>query len=553
MEKLVECVPNFSEGKESYVIEAISAAITSVKGVKLMNVDPGSDFNRTVYTFVGGPEMVLEAAFRAARVGTALIDMSKHKGEHARMGALDVVPFIPISGTDYDECSRLAQSLGERMWEELRVPVYLYAMSAKDPSRIKLPDIRKGEYEALPEKLKDPSFRPDIGDPVFNSRSGVTATGARQILIAYNINLDSDDKEKANIISGAIRESGVLKRDEKGEKIIGEDGRPVRIPGRFRGVQAGGMMYDERTAQVSMNLLDYEQVNLHDVFEAVKEEASKLGIGLRGSEIVGVVPKKAMINAGIFYAGEGKRDQLAENELIDIVIQELGLDSLYPFDPDTKIIEYLMKERGPLASSKIDSFLKELSSESPAPGGGSVAALSGALGASLLEMVCKLTLSKKKYENVWPSMKDISREMSRARSDLTDLIDEDTEAFNKVIAAFKLPKDREEDKIKRSAAIQEAYRHAIDVPLRTLKICHAVISRANDVAKEGNVNSVTDAGVAAEMAYAGIHGAILNVKVNLGSVKDEGYKAELIKDIDIITSGMERELSKVRGTIASKI
>ncbi|MGA1866131.1 MAG: glutamate formimidoyltransferase, partial [Thermoplasmatota archaeon] len=302
MERIVECVPNFSEGRDLAVLEAISGGIKSVKGVKLLNVDPGADFNRTVFTFVGEPDAILEAAFQAARIGTALIDMREHKGEHARMGALDVCPFIPIKNVTMEDCNDLAQRFGTLMWDQLGIPVFLYANSARLPERISLPSIRKGEYEALEEKFKDPGFRPDIGDPVFVPRSGATATGARQILIAYNINLNTSDKTVASEISGRIRESGVLKKDEKGEKVIGPDGKPERIPGRFKGVQAGGMMYNEDIAQVSMNLLDFNEVDLHEVYEACREEALSLGAEVTGSEIVGLVPMEALLKAGKFYS-----------------------------------------------------------------------------------------------------------------------------------------------------------------------------------------------------------------------------------------------------------
>jgi glutamate formiminotransferase/formiminotetrahydrofolate cyclodeaminase len=300
MEKIVECVPNFSEGKDKSVIDAISAAIKAVEGVKLLNVDPGADFNRTVYTFVGEPKNVLEAAFQSAKVGIALIDMTKHKGEHARMGALDVMPFIPIKGVTQDDCTKLSKRFGERMAEELGVPVFLYANSATKPERVRLPDIRKGEYEALGEKFKDPAFSPEYGKAVFVPKSGATATGAREILIAYNINLDTNDKSIAGKIAGKIRTSGILKKDKNGEKIIGPDGKPERIPGRFRGVQAGGMMYDENIAQVSMNLLNYHKISLHDAYEASSEEAEKLDAKVTGSEIVGLVPKEALVLAGKF-------------------------------------------------------------------------------------------------------------------------------------------------------------------------------------------------------------------------------------------------------------
>ena len=332
MEKIVECVPNFSEGKDKSVIKAIAASIEAVDGVKLLDVDPGTDFNRTVFTFVGEPDSVMEAAFQSAKVGTALINMSKHKGEHARMGALDVMPFIPIKGVTMNDCVKLSKKFGERMAKELGIPVFLYAKSASKPERVRLPDIRKGEYEALEEKFKDPSFKPDYGKPIFVPKSGSTATGAREILIAYNINLNTNDKKIANKIAGKIRTSGVLKKDKDGNKIIGSDGKPERIPGRFKGVQAGGMMYNEDIAQVSMNLLNYREVNLHDVFEAVKEEGEKLGVTTTGSEIVGLVPKESLVLAGKFYDYDKKVSD--EEELVSIAIEKLGLSDLYPFKPE---------------------------------------------------------------------------------------------------------------------------------------------------------------------------------------------------------------------------
>ena len=359
MKKIVECVPNFSEGKDKSIINAISAAVESVDGAKLLDVDPGADFNRTVFTFVGEPEPVLEAAFQAAKVGIALIDMSKHKGEHARMGALDVCPFIPIKGVKDDDCVKLSKKFGERMAKELGVPVFLYAKSAAKPERVRLPDIRKGEYEALEEKFKDPSFKPDFGKPEFVPKSGATATGCRDILLAYNINLNTNDKSIASKIAGKIRTSGVIKKDKDGNKIIGPDGKPERIPGRFKGVQAGGMMYDENISQVSMNLLNYREVNLHDVFEAVQEEAGKLGAKATGSEIVGLVPKESLILAGKFYSKKHGLKITGEEELVALAIDKLGLSELYPFRPEEKVIEYMVEETRPLASMTVNGFLSE--------------------------------------------------------------------------------------------------------------------------------------------------------------------------------------------------
>lgn len=532
MEKIVECVPNFSEGKDKSIINAIAAAIESVEGVKLLNVDPGEDFNRTVYTFVGEPEPVLEAAFQAAKVGVSLIDMRFHKGEHARMGALDVMPFIPINKVTTKDCVELSKKFGKRMAKELGVPVFLYAKSASKPERIRLPDIRKGEYEALEEKLKDPSFKPDFGDAVFVAKSGATATGARDILIAYNVNLDTNDKSIASKISGKIRTSGVIKKDEKGEKILGPDGKAERIPGRFKGVQAGGMMYDENIAQVSMNLLNYREENLHDVYEAINEEARKLNVKVTGSETVGLVPKESLVLAGKFYAKKEKKSIADERELVDLAIEKLGLSQLYQFKPEEKVIEYMVEETGPLASMKIKDFLSELASKSPAPGGGSVAALSGALGAALSSMVANLTIGKDKYIDVESDMNEVLKKSVTLRKKLTDLIDKDTEAFNDVIAAFKMPKETDDQKSKRSNAIQEGYKTATKIPLETAKTCMQILDVAKIVAEKGNKNSITDAGVSALMAQSGVESAILNVKINLGSIKDKSFIDKTTMEID---------------------
>lgn len=534
MKKIVECVPNFSEGRDKSVIEAISGVIKAVDKVKLLNVDPGADFNRTVYTFVGRPEPVLEAAFQAAKVGLALIDMTKHKGEHARMGALDVMPFIPIKGVNQDDCTKLSKRFGERMAKELGIPVFLYANSASKPERIRLPDIRKGEYEALEEKFKNSSFKPDYGKPVFVPKSGATATGAREILIAYNINLNTGDKSIASKISGKIRTSGILKKDENGKKIIGPDGKPQRIPGRFKGVQAGGMMYDENIAQASMNLLNYHNVNLHDVFEATKEEAAKLGAEVTGSEIVGLVPKESLVLAGKFYSEKEETNISDEEELVAIAIDKLGLSDLYPFVPEEKIIEYMIEETGPLASSSVKGFLSELASSSPAPGGGSVAALAGALGSALSSMVCNITIGKEKYNDVQYEVKSALEKSEKLRRKLTTLIDEDTEAFNDVIRAFKMPKTTEKEKTKRAQAIQEGYKTAAKVPLETAKTCEKILDVSMIVAEKGNKNSITDSAVSALMAQAGVHSAILNVKINLGSIKDKRFVDETILELEEI-------------------
>jgi len=545
MKKIVECVPNFSEGKDKSVINAISAAVESVDGVKLLDADPGADFNRTVYTFVGEPKPVLEAAFRAAKVGVALIDMTKHKGEHARMGALDVCPFIPIKDVTDEDCIKLSKKFGERMAKELGVPVFLYAKSANKPEWVRLPDIRKGEYEALEEKFKDPSYKPDYGKAEFVPKSGATATGCRDILLAYNINLNTNDKSIASKIAGKIRTSGVIKKDKDGNKIIGPNGKTERIPGRFKGVQAGGMMYDENIAQVSMNLLNYRQVNLHDVFESVQEEAEKLGAKATGSEIVGLVPKESLVLAGKFYSKKDGLKITDDEELVTLAIDKLGLSELYPFKLEEKVIDYMVEDEGPLVSMKVNGFLSELASSSPAPGGGSVAALAGSLGAALSSMVCNLTIGKEKYANVQSEIKDTLKKSEQLRKKLTKLIDEDADAFNDVMKAFKMPKDTEEQKIKRSAAIQDGYKTATSIPLETANTCEKILDLAMILAKKGNQNSITDSAVSALMAQSGVESAILNVKINLGSIKDEKFVKKISSELDKIQKNASKKTEEI--------
>jgi len=553
MEKIIECVPNFSEGKDKTIINAISAAVESVDGVKLLDVDPGADFNRTVYTFVGEPETVLEAAIRAAKIGIALIDMAKHKGEHARMGALDVCPFIPIKGVTEKDCIELSKKFGERMAKELGVPVFLYAKSAAKPERVRLPDIRKGEYEALEEKFKDPSFKPDFGKPIFVPKSGATATGCRDILLAYNINLNTSDKSIASKISGKIRTSGIIKKDNDGNKIIGADGKPERIPGRFKGVQAGGMMYDENIAQVSMNLLNYREVNLHDVFEAVQEEAGKLGAKATGSEIVGLVPKESLVLAGKFYSNKNNLKFTDEEDLVAHAIEKLGLSELYPFKPEEKVIEYIVEEEGHLVSMKVNNFLSELASNSPAPGGGSVAALAGSLGAALSSMVCNLTIGKEKYADVQSEIKDTLKKSEQLRKELIKLIDEDTEAFNDVMKAFKMPKETEEQKNKRSKAIQEGYKTAAKIPLKTARTCEKILDVALIAAEKGNQNSITDSAVSALMANAGVQSAILNVEINLGSIKHEDFVNKISKELETIKKNSNKKAKEIVEIVYKKL
>jgi len=550
MDKIVECVPNFSEGRDKSIIKAISAAIESVDGVRLLDVDPGEDFNRTVYTFVGDPDSIIQGALKAAKVGLALIDMSKHKGEHARMGALDVCPFIPIKGVTDKDCIKISEEFGKKLSKEQKIPVFLYAKSAKKTDRIRLPSIRKGEYEALEEKFKDSSFKPDFGEAKFVPKSGVTATGCRDILLAYNINLDTNDKSIASKIAGKIRTSGVIKKDKDGNKIIGPNGKPERIPGIFKGVQAGGMMYNEDIAQVSMNLLNFKDVNLHHVYEEVKKQAKQYNTKVTGSEIVGLVPKKALTFAGEFYE---KNKKLSEDDLVNIAIEKLGLSDLYPFKPEEKVIEYMIEEKGKLASMPLYKFLDELASSSPAPGGGSVAALSGALGSALSSMVCNLTIGKEKYVENEDEIKGILKKNEKIRKKLTNLIDEDTKAFNDVIKAFKMPKKTDNDKKKRSIAIQKGYKKAAQVPLKTSKTCFEIFDLVKIVAEKGNVNSITDAAVSALMIQSGVKSANLNVKINLGSIKDDDFVKKISIELRNIDEKTDKKLLEILEIVQKKM
>jgi glutamate formiminotransferase/formiminotetrahydrofolate cyclodeaminase len=471
--------------------------------------------------------------------------MQYHTGEHARMGALDVMPFIPIRGVSDSECIQLSKKFGRKLADDLGIPVFLYGKSASNPDRIRLPNIRQGEYEALEEKFKDPSFTPDFGKPIFIPKSGATATGCRDILIAYNINLTTSNKAIASEIAGKIRTSGILKKDQNGKKIIGSDGKPERIPGKFKGVQAGGMMYDDNIAQVSMNLLNFRKVNLNDVYEAVKEEAKKLNVKVSGSEIVGLVPKESMIIAGKYYMKKQKLSIKDEDELVSLAIEQLGLSDLYPFNADEKVIEYMIKKERPLASLQVNKFLNELAASSPAPGGGSVAALAGSCGAALVSMVCHLTIGKDQYKDVEVELKNTLKKSEKLRKKLTILIDDDTNAFNEVISAFKLPKETESQKKIRTEKIQNGYKIAANVPLNTARLCSEILDIALIIAEKGNKNSITDAGVAALMSQAAVESALYNVEINLGSIKDSDFVSQISKEMKSIKKNTREQSESI--------
>ncbi len=533
MSPLVECVPNFSEGRDKSVIDAISRAISGVSGVRLLDVDAGADTNRTVYTFVGTPDAVSEAAFRGAVEAASLIDMSKHQGAHPRMGALDVCPIVPVSGVTMDQCVEAARALGRRLAEELALPVYFYEYAATRPERRNLADIRAGEYEGLRQKLADPAWTPDAGPAAVNERLGATIVGAREFLIAYNVNVNSRDQKLANEVALNIREAGRLKRDSKNQVVTDEQGRELRVPGKLKAVRAIGWYIEQyRQAQVSVNLLSYRTTPLHEVFETTREEAGKLGLVVTGSELVGMTPLEPLVEAGRFYLRkQGRSAGLPERELVELAIHTLGLSQLSPFDPDKRIIEYAVRVAGPLASMTIERFADEVSSSSPAPGGGSVAALAGSLGAALAAMVANLTVGKKGYEAAWKSSSSLAERAQALKAALLLAVDDDTKAFDDVLAAMRLPKLTEEQQRTREAAISAAYEKATAVPLATARLCLQALELAEEAAVTGNRNSASDAGVGALLAKAGLDAAILNVRINLPSVREGGFRTATLAEI----------------------
>ncbi len=552
MEKIVECVPNFSEGRDMKVIEEIVSAIKEA-GVYVLDVDPGEATNRTVVTFVGEPEKVLEGAFNGIKKAAELIDMRKHKGEHPRMGATDVCPFVPVKGVTMEECVALAEELGKRVGEELGIPVYLYEYAAKEDYRRNLADIRSGEYEALPEKLSKEEWKPDFGPSEWNenvAKTGATVIGARDFLIAYNVNLNTTDKKLANRIARVIRESGYKKKME--------DGSRVQVPGKLRYVKAIGWYIDEyRRAQISINLTNYHETPLWKVFETCEEEAISRGIRVTGSEIVGLVPLNALLDAGSHFLRKmGKSDAVPEEDLLHVAIMSLGLNEVSEFDPYEKIIEYKierMQERKKLVDLSIKDFADELSRDSPAPGGGSVAALNGALSAALSSMVANLTYGKKKYSDVWDEMLEAGRKAQELKDRFVALIDRDTYAFYEMMAAMKLPKKTEEEMAIRGAEIQKATKRAIEVPMETLSLSLELLELADILAEKGNPNALSDAGVSALTAYTAGYSAYLNVLINLGGIEDKEYAEETKKKAEEMLREIEEKSRKIVEKVVSGI
>jgi glutamate formiminotransferase/formiminotetrahydrofolate cyclodeaminase len=555
MARLVECVPNFSEGRDRGVIDAIGQALASVSGVKLLDVDPGADTNRTVYTLVGPPDGVAEAAFRGAKKAAELIDMTVHKGAHPRMGALDVCPFIPVADITMAECAELAKTVGRRIGAELQIPVYFYEHAAASEARRSLADIRAGEYEGLAAKLATPVWAPDAGPARFNARSGGTVVGAREFLLAYNVNLNTLDRRLANEIALNIREGGRARRDAKGEILRDAGGTSLKVPGRLKAVRAIGWYIEQyRQAQVSINLLDYNTSPLHVVFETAREEAEKLGLIVTGSELVGLTPLAPMLEAGrYFLRKQGKSAGVPERELVEIAVRSMGLDQVAPFDPAKKIIESHFAPSAPLMSMTAARFVDEVSTESPAPGGGSVAALMGSLGAALATMVANLTVGKKGYEGAWAELAGMAERGQALKDQLARAVDEDTDAFNRVLEAMRLPKGTPAQEAERSRAIEAANKAAADVPLQTARLCLEAIGLADLAAQKGNRNSASDAGVAALAARAGVEGAALNVRINLGGITDEAFKASAATAADELEADARRLCDAVLARVVAVI
>jgi len=528
--KLVECVPNFSEGRDINKIQAITREIETTAGVKLLDVDPGDSTNRTVVTFIGTPEAVLDAAFKAIKKAAEVIDMRTHKGAHSRIGATDVCPFVPVSGVTMADCVKLAHDLGRRVADELEIPVYFYEEAALKPERRNLAHIRAGEYEGLPEKLKDPNWIPDCGGAAFNPRSGATVIGAREFLIAYNINLNTRDRKLAGEIALNIRESGRAQRDPEGNIIRDASGNTAKIPGRFPHVKAvGWYIEDYGIAQISINFTNYKITPIHRVFDEAGRESEKLGLRVTGSELVGLIPKEALLAAGRHYLEkQGKSPGVPEEELIRIAALSLGLSDVAPFDPNKKIIEYQFIEAGRLLVQKsLREFANELSMDSPAPGGGSASALCGALSAALSSMVANLTVGKKGYEKTFDEMKKTSVRAQQLKDEMLVLVDADAEAFNKVMEALRAPKTTEDQKKERDAAVEAATREATLVPFRVLELSGELLKLAKKAAQKGNRNSLSDAGVAALAARAAAEGAYYNIRINLPGLKDQAFKEKI--------------------------
>ncbi len=549
MKQLIECVPNFSEGRDLNIIKQITDRIESVEGIKLLNVDPGNATNRTVVTFVGEPDAVIEAAFRGIEKAAELIDMSKHKGEHPRMGATDVCPLIPISGITMEETVVYAKKLGEMVGKKLNIPVYLYEAAQSNPAKKNLSVIRAGEYEGFFTKIKQAEWKPDFGPAEYSAKSGATVIGARDFLVAYNANLNTTSVRRANSVAFDIRENGRKVKNDKGEEIV--------QPGTCKSVKAIGWFIEEYgIAQVSMNLTNINITPLHIAFDECVKSAYNRGMRVTGSELVGLVPLKSLTDAAKYFLEKQQRSTgVSEKELVRIAIKSLGLDELSPFNPEERIIEYQLREKSDerLVSMTLVDFADETASESPAPGGGSVSAYVGALGISLATMVANLSSHKKGWDDRWNEFSIWAEKGQAIKKTLIALVDEDTRAFNKIMNAFGLPKGTDEEKKARTAEIQSATKNAIEVPMKVMRTCFESMAVIEEMVKEGNPNSVTDAGVGALCARTAVIGAYLNVKVNGSGLKDQDYMEKTLKEADSIIKATEKKEAEILAIVNSKI
>ncbi len=556
--QIIECVPNISEGRNLEKIKLISEEVEKINGVKLLNVDPGKATNRTVITFVGEPQQVVEAAFLLIKKAQELLDLSQHSGEHPRMGATDVCPLVPISNITMEECVKWAHILGKRVGEELNIPIYFYENAANEEKRKNLANCRKGEYEGLSKKLVDSEWKPDFGPAEFNTsvkKSGATAISARDFLVAYNINLNTTSTRRANAVAFDIREAGRIKRKNgllTGEILKDKKGNPLKEPGLFKHVKGIGWFIDEYgIAQISYNLTNINESPLHEVFEKTCERATARGMRVTGSELVGLVPKKVLIDAGKYFLKKQKRSiGISEQEIINIAIKTLGLDELSPFIAEERIIEYLItnKKENKLINLSLSQFVNETSSESPAPGGGSISAYCGALGIALGVMVANLSSHKRGWDDKWEEYSNWAENGVNYQNKLLELVDEDTYAFNKIIDAYRMPKDNDESKNKRTEAIQEATKYAITVPFKIMETSYKSMSVIKKMAEIGNPNSITDAAVGALCARTSVLGAFLNVRINCKDCDDQKFVNTIINQGNEIvkkTNQLEKEILEI--------
>ena len=557
--QLIECVPNFSEGQDMNIIKQITDQIESVEGVKLLDVDPGKATNRTVVTFVGEPQPVIQAAFLAIKKASEIIDMSKHKGEHPRMGATDVCPLIPIANITMEETAKWAHELGKMAGSQLEIPFYMYESAATSPQRCNLAIVRAGEYEGLPEKLRKPEWKPDYGPAKFNTQAGATAIGARDFLVAYNVNLNTTSERRANSVAFDVREKGRVKRmgdPISGEIVLDENGEPVREPGACKSVKGIGWYIEEYgIAQVSMNLTNINTTPVHIAFEECCKSAERRGMRVTGSEVVGLVPLKVMLDAGRYFLEKQNWSRgVSEEELIHIAVKSMGMDELSPFDPKKKIIEYQLRNAAaPLINMNLRAFANETAKDSPAPGGGSISAYVGTLGASLGIMVANLSAGKRGWDDRLEEFSAWAEKGQHLKDELLRLVDEDTNAFNQIMASFRLPKGTPEEKAARTQAIQDATKFAIETPLRTMEVAFKIFELAEAMVKDGNPNSVTDAGVGALCARAAVHGAWMNVKINVQSLKDKELAASFLERAAAIAEKTDTWEEKIRGMVEGKI